>query len=65
MEYVDFCAQFSWNREIFAELAQVKVKDTLLQQKTYSLISLYKNMSTEQPEHCQRILEVLDQGKLR
>ena len=22
-------------------------------------------MSTEQPEHCQRILEVLDQGKLR
>ena len=65
MEYVDFCAQFSWKREIFAELAQVKVKDTLLQQKTYSLISLYKNISTEQPEHCQRILEVLDQGKLR
>lgn len=63
LEQIDYCAEFAWNRELFAELAQVKVKDTLIHQREYSLISLYKNISTEQPEHCHRILDVLDQGK--
>ncbi|XP_067928995.1 L-fucose kinase-like [Watersipora subatra] len=58
--YLDLVEEFSWRRQLFAELAQAKVKDTIENGKEFSLLTLYKTIGMEQPEHYNAILDTLD-----
>lgn len=60
--HIDLGQEFAWRRQLFAEIAQSKVRETIVNRAECSLLPLYKSISTDQPEHCYSILEVLDKG---